>query len=73
MENRKDKRMKLQLTEQQQEYLKQRTQEQRFQTVNEYIRYCLFVEPPLKEMMSAHTRRTHALFIEILEEVKKHE
>ena len=73
MENRKDQRIKLQLTEQQKELLQQRTQEQRFQTINEHIRHRLFVEPELKEMINAHMTQLHSLFTKILDEVKKHE
>ncbi|MEK6867182.1 MAG: hypothetical protein AABX98_00020 [Nanoarchaeota archaeon] len=69
MENRKDQRIKLQLTEQQKEYLKQRTQEQRFQTINEHIRYRLFVEPLLEEKLS----QIHALLTKIHEKVNNHE
>lgn len=73
MENRKDQRIKIQFTEQQKEVLHQRTQQQRFQTINEHIRHRLFVEPELKEMMNGHMTQLHFLFTKILEEVKKHE
>ncbi|MEK6921065.1 MAG: hypothetical protein AABX82_04230, partial [Nanoarchaeota archaeon] len=52
MENRKDQRIKIQFTEQQKEYLRQLTQEQRFQTINEHIRYKLFLEQELKQFIA---------------------
>lgn len=73
MENRKDQRIKLQLTEQQKEYLRRRTQQQRFQTINEHIRHRLFVEPALEEVITAHMHKTNTILTQILEEVSKHE
>ena len=73
MENRKDQRIKLQFTEQQKEYLKQRTQEQRFQTINEHIRYKLFLEQELKQFIAELFDKQNTLLTKIHEEVSKHE
>lgn len=73
MENRKDQRIKIQFTEQQKEYLRQRTQEQRFQTINEHIRHRLFVEPALEEVITTHMNKTNTILTKILEEVSKRE
>ncbi len=73
MENRKDQRIKLQLTEQQKEYLRQRTQEQRLSSTNELIRHKLFVETEIKELLIALFQKQQEMLIKIHEKVSKYE
>lgn len=73
MENRKDERIKLQLSEQQKEYLKQRTKEQRFSSINEHIRYKLFLEPDLKEFITALFQKQQEILRKIYEKVNRNE
>ncbi len=73
MENRKDERIKLQLSEQQKEYLKQRTKEQRFSSINEHIRYKLFLESDMKEVITALFQKQQEILTKIYEKVNRNE
>lgn len=73
MENRKDQRIKLQLSEQQKEYLKQRTHEQRFSSINEHIRYKLFIESDMKEFIAVLFQKQQEILTKIYEKVNRNE
>lgn len=73
MENKKDQRLKIQFTEQQKEYLRQQTQEQRFSSINEHIRHKLFVEQDLKEFITVLLQKQQEMLTKIYEKVSHSE
>ncbi|MEK6921376.1 MAG: hypothetical protein AABX82_05815, partial [Nanoarchaeota archaeon] len=68
-----DQRIKIQFTEQQKEYLRQRTHEQRFSSINEHIRYKLVIEQDMKEFITAVFQKQQEILTKILEQVTKRE
>ena len=67
----KDERHKINLSNNQKELLKTRAREQHFHSLNDHIRYKLFVEPDIKELIIKLFEKQQEILTKIYEKVNR--